>query len=51
MAKSGGLNSPMKPVATGAVPKIADNTFVKDVKLTQPAQIKFDGSARIFPKR
>jgi hypothetical protein len=50
MAKSG-LNSPMKPVATGKVPKIAANTFVTDVKLTQPQQIKFDGSSRIFPKR
>ena len=51
MAKTGGLNSPMKPVATGNVPKIAANTFVSDMKLTQPSQIKFDGSARIFPKK
>ena len=51
MAKTGLNGTIVNPVGNGKVPAIAANTFVKDVKLTQPQQIKFDGSSRVFPKR
>lgn len=46
------LNSPMvKPVGNGKVPAVASNTIgVGTPQVTQPAQIKFDGTARVVKK-
>jgi hypothetical protein len=49
--KTGGLNTPQTSTVVGKTPAIAGNTLVSDIRVTQPAQIKFSGTARIFPKR
>jgi hypothetical protein len=53
MKNNGGacLNSPMvRPVGNGKVPAIANNTIgTTGVPSTQPAQIRFIGTARIPP--
>jgi hypothetical protein len=49
--KTGGLNSPQTSTKVGATPGIAGNTMMSDIRVTQPKEIKFSGTARIPPKR
>jgi hypothetical protein len=49
--QTGGLNTPQTSTKVGAVPAIAGNTMVSDIKVSQPSSIKFSGTARYPAKK
>lgn len=49
--KTGGLNSPQTSTKVGTTPTVAGNTLATDIKITQPREIKFSGTARYPPKK
>ncbi len=49
--KTGGLNSPMTSVKTGPTPKIASNTFVSDISITQPRNQTNSGTSLAITKK
>jgi hypothetical protein len=48
--KTGGLNSPMTSVKVGVTPKVASNTFVSDIAITQPRNQKNSGTSLAITK-